>query len=219
MQTKERTTKIKEIAYSAIFFALFICFTVALAFLRTETIKLGEYEIMATRVDVAVFSCINASHVWLVISEIIGYVAIFLAFLVFVYAVVQFFKLKSIKKLNPTLVCVLITYAVTVLFYVVFELVSLNYRPVLVDGQIEKSYPSSHALLTLVVSYTIKVIAEEKIRSKKARVGLNVFIVLIVIVCAIGRLFSAMHWLSDVIGSVLLGLAICFFSKALRLKK
>lgn len=219
MQTKEKTTKIKLLAYSAIFFALFVCFTLLVAFLGRKTITMSSFTVSATQLDIAVFSLITPSNTWLLLSEIIGYGAIASAFLISICVAVLFIKTKSLKQINRALLCAVVAYVITILFYVLFEFVSINYRPILIDGELEKSYPSSHFLLSLVVCFTIDLVLKQKITNKKARVILSILLTLLATLVGVGRVLSAMHWVSDVIGSLLLGLSICFFTKALQVNK
>lgn len=48
-----------------------------------------------------------------------------------------------------------IYYAVVIFAYLVFEMIPINYRPVLIDGGMEVSYPSSTTLLVLCVMPTL----------------------------------------------------------------
>ena len=88
--------------------------------------------------------------------------------------------------------------------YALFERFAVNYRPVLIDGCLEASYPSSTTVLVLCVMPTAAM--QCKARIKKAAVRrcalavMTAFAVLMV-VC---RLISGVHWLTDIIGGALL---------------
>ena len=88
--------------------------------------------------------------------------------------------------------------------YLVFEMVPMNYRPILIEGRMEVSYPSSTTLLVLSVMPTL---AEQARRRLRGRWGKNAFTALTVLFSAamvVGRLISGVHWLTDIIAGALL---------------
>lgn len=89
-------------------------------------------------------------------------------------------------------------YIVTALVYLLFEAVVINYRPVLIDGVLEASYPSSTTLLTLCVMLTA-------LRRWRRHRRLTAFVCAFTAFMVVGRLLSGVHWLSDIIGGCLLG--------------
>lgn len=218
MQTNDKKTKINDLAYSAIFFALFVSFTLFIAFAFRRNIQIETTQTTVNAVDLFFYSLITPSSVLLVISEIIGYITIFCALSVGVYGVYLWIKNKSVKSIDTAVVCALTAYFITVILYVIFEFITINYRPMIIDGALEKSYPSSHTLLAFVVCFTLKDVLIEKLSTKKLKIIVTVILSLLVVFTAIGRLFGAMHWFSDVVAGVLLGASICFFAKAIIIK-
>ena len=103
-------------------------------------------------------------------------------------------------------------YAVLLVAYLGFDALALNYRPVLVEGVLEPSYPSSTTLLVLCVVPTTIMQVNRRIRHAGVRrftaLALAVFAVFVVA----ARLFSGVHWLSDIIGGMLLsgGLVLAY---------
>ena len=99
--------------------------------------------------------------------------------------------------------------------YLFFEMNPINYRPILIDGYLEASYPSSTTLLVLGVMPSA--IDQIHYRIK------NVYIKRILIVTAIafssfmvlGRLISGVHWFTDIAGGVLLSMGLVMLYRAL----
>lgn len=58
--------------------------------------------------------------------------------------------------------------------YLFFERTAVNYRPVLIDGYLEASYPSSTTMLALCVLPTAMLQLKERIRSRRIRRGILV---------------------------------------------
>ena len=114
-------------------------------------------------------------------------------------------------------VATLAFYVVMILIYILFEIVVVNYRPVLIEERLEASYPSSTTLLVMsVMSATILQVID-RIQNKWFKVLTVVLICVFVIFMVIGRLISGVHWLSDIIGGALLSASLvsayCFASK------
>ena len=111
-------------------------------------------------------------------------------------------------------------YVAVMMVYVLFETVTVNYRPVLINGILETSYPSSTTLLVMCVIPTALMQVNSRVQSttRKKIVALSMIGFLIFMV--VGRLLSGVHWLSDIIGGALLsaGLVLLYdvFSDCVR---
>ncbi len=114
----------------------------------------------------------------------------------------QWIRRKSLMKVDLDLLLLGGYYIVVIAGYLVFEMLPVNYRPVLIDGRLEASYPSSTTLLVLSVMPTLAFQAERKNAAAKRtlRTACALFSVLMVV----GRMMSGVHWLTDIVGSVLL---------------
>ena len=99
--------------------------------------------------------------------------------------------------------------------FVGFELMPLNYRPVLIEGVLEASYPSSTTLLVMTVIPAFLV--DVATRVKKKRIFWVIFAVAAAF-CAFvvaARILSGVHWFSDVIGGLLISAALVLSYSAL----
>lgn len=146
------------------------------------------------------------------VSDILGYLA-FVVIIIFAgLELVQLIKGKSIKAVDKSLMILSSVYVFTILVYVLFEVVTINYRPVLVDGMMEASYPSSHTMLGIVVYLTGGIQAYFMLKNKWLRgVAFGLGIVLASLT-TLTRLFSGMHWLTDIIGAILISsFLVCLY--------
>ena len=84
------------------------------------------------------------------LTQVLGYIVIGLALAYMVIAFIQLIKRKSIKNIDIQLSLLAIFYSIIIAIYFVFELAKINYRPVILDGELEPSYPSSHTMLARV---------------------------------------------------------------------
>lgn len=116
----------------------------------------------------------------------------------------QWIRRKSLKKVDPDLILLGIYYILVILGFLLFEKIHINYRPVLIDGKMEGSYPSSTTLLVLSVMPTLIFQVNRRVQNPAVRKAVRIFSVLFAAVVAGGRLISGVHWLTDIIGAVLL---------------
>ena len=141
------------------------------------------------------------------ISEILGYCA-FLVIAVFAFiGFCQLIKRKSLLKVDKDLYALLITYVFTFALYIFFDKVLvINLRPIIMTGEsfAEPSFPSSHTLLAVSVLGTA--ISEcGKIKKKIYRVTLVMVLALLMASTVLSRLFSGVHWVTDIVAGVLWG--------------
>ncbi len=143
-----------------------------------------------------------------VLTDWLGLVplAVCLAFAVF--GLYQWVRRKSIAKVDGDVLLMGGFYIVVFAAYLLFETIVINYRPVLIEGVLEVSYPSSTTLLTLCVLPAALV----WLRRRPTPRWLVTVIVLFTVFMVLGRLCSGVHWLTDIVGGVLLsaGLVACY---------
>ena len=120
----------------------------------------------------------------------------------------QLIKRRSLFKVDADILLLGGYYILAIFGYLFFEMVPINYRPVLINGFLEASYPSSTTLLVLSVMPTLLFQINRRSHNKIIK---NVVIGLVLLFSAfmvIGRLISGVHWATDIIGSVLLSFGL-----------
>ena len=125
-----------------------------------------------------------------------------------VLGAVQLVKRRSLLKVDPDLLLLGAHYILVASAYLLFEMVPINYRPILIDGVLEASYPSSTTLLVLAVMPTLRYQVERRSSSPLLRRPVTVFVVAFSVFMVVGRLVSGVHWLTDIVGSVLLAFGL-----------
>ncbi len=121
---------------------------------------------------------------------------------------IQLIKNKSLKKVDPAIYGMGAAYIITILFYVLFEVIVINYRPVLDEGELEASFPSSHTMLAVAVFGSAIVYAIYRIKKGALRSCAVIASAVFASMMALGRMISGVHWFTDIVGGVLLGCAI-----------
>ena len=137
------------------------------------------------------------------ITEWAGLIPIAVAAGFAVFGLIQFIKRKSIFKVDKDIVLLGVFYAIVVATFVFFEIFAVNYRPILIEGILEASYPSSTTMLTLCVMPTAIMQFNSRIKVCALRRVTAIVMVAFTVFTVIGRLISGVHWLTDIIGGAL----------------
>ena len=111
-------------------------------------------------------------------------------------------------RVDPDIILLGLYYILVVLGYLVFEMIPINYRPILINGALEASYPSSTTLLVLSVMPTLVFQVDRRCERKTVKRTLSIFAVLFSAFMVIGRSVSGVHWATDIVGSVLLSFGL-----------
>ena len=150
---------------------------------------------------------------WYKVTKVLGILAILTAAFFAGVGVFQLIKRRGIQNVDRTILSTGALYVVMMLFYVFFEKVVINYRPVIMEGEStpEASFPSTHTLLACVVfGSTIMIIGRYLGRTVQAIV-LQVAVGFLMLLTVIGRLICGVHWFTDIVGGVLLSAALLLF--------
>ena len=150
-----------------------------------------------------------------VITDWLGLVPIGFAFGFATLGLVQWIKRKNLAKVDRSIRILGGFYLVVMAVYVLFELVVVNYRPVLIEGFLEVSYPSSTTLLVLTVMPTAMMQLNSRIKTPAFRRGIAAAIIAFIAFMVIGRLISGVHWLTDIIGGALLSAGLVMMYRSL----
>lgn len=142
-------------------------------------------------------------------TEVGGYVAIASMFVFFVIGVVELVRGHGFKGVDKAIYLIAAAYVIMLAAYIGFDKIALNYRPVLVDGVLEPSFPSSHTFLAVGTMGCAVVWAKERL-GKGAVAAVTIVCTLLGLFVVIGRLLSGVHWFTDILGGALLGFALVF---------
>ena len=127
---------------------------------------------------------------------------------------IQWFQRKHLLKVDRSLLILGGFYIAVMAVFLLFEIIVINYRPVLIEGKLEASYPSSTTMLMLCVMPTAAMQLNSRIKSSTLQHCTTASIAVFTALMVIGRLISGVHWLTDIIGGILLstGLVMLYAS-------
>lgn len=139
-----------------------------------------------------------------VITDWLGIVPVIFGFGFAILGLVQWVRRKNILKVDYSILVLGGFYLIVLAAYLFFEEVVINYRPVLINNFLEASYPSSTTLLVLCVMPTAIMQLNTRIKHNTLRRIASWSIKAFTAFMVIGRLLSGVHWLTDIIGGILL---------------
>ena len=145
------------------------------------------------------------------LSELLGLLPIIMVCGFGVLGIVQMIKRKSLKKVDLDLIILGVFYVIVICVYVFFELFIINYRPILIDGELEASFPSSHVLLAVCVISTTIIQLNYRIKNKFLKIFINILLYFVLTVSVIMRCLSGVHWFTDILGGYIISIALVLF--------
>lgn len=155
------------------------------------------------------FHNITGVHLWLYnVTDWLGLVPVFICMCFGVLGLVQLIKRRSLFKVDIDIILLGVYYILVIFGYLIFEMIPINYRPILINGVMEASYPSSTTLLVLSVMPTLILQIKRRCENKALRNAVYIFAVLFSAFMVLGRLVAGVHWATDIIGSVLLSFGL-----------
>ena len=155
---------------------------------------------------------IGSSNAIYKISELLGYVILLLVIIYGCIGLYQLIKRKNILKVDREIIILGCFYVLMMAVYIFFEKCSINYRPILIDGELEASYPSSHTILSLCVGLS-SLIVSQKYFNKKYIKTINIITIILMSLVLLTRIISGVHWISDIIGGIIISLTLLSYFK------
>lgn len=204
-----------------ILIAVFVFWTILIL-----TVDVQPVGVNGTVVGFATLNCSfhNMTGVNMTIYHITDWLGLVPLFCCMIYGAVGFVQLlqrKSLLKVDIDILLLGVYYVIVIFGYLIFEMIPINYRPILIDGRMEVSYPSSTTLLVLSVMPTVIFQVDRRIKNRVVRRIITPSTILFSLFMLIGRTIAGVHWLTDIIGSVFLsaGLFLIYYANVLRLDK
>ena len=177
----------------------------------TLLVKYYDTNAIGPKNTVVGFSALNAlfsnltgyNEFFYKLTEYIGVIVFILVGYYGIIGLMQLIKRKSLLKVDKRILFLGGLYVLMLLVYIFFEHVIINYRPFLIDKELEASYPSSHTMLALCVCLSSLLISKFYFK-KKAVKTINIITIVLMFVLVIGRILSGAHWITDIIGGIII---------------
>lgn len=203
---KKENRKIIRIALGM--FTAFLLWTAALRLVDIQPIgPLGSAVGFAT-VN-RFFHTFTGTHMALyTLTDWLGLVPVGVAFGFALFGLVQWIRRRRLLRVDRDLLWLGGFYLAVAAAYLIFEVIPVNYRPVLIGGRLEVSYPSSTTLMTACVMPAALLQLKCRIKTRPLRRFVCCAIAVFTAFMIVGRFLSGVHWFSDIVGGLLLSAAL-----------
>lgn len=183
---------------------LFILYTVLITFIDVRQIGPQGSSVGFATINEWFHTFLGVNMQLYNITDWLSLVALFIAFGFAVLGLVQLIKRKSLLRVDSSILVLGGFYLLVISAYLFFEFNVINYRPVLINGILEASYPSSTTMLVMCIMPTAMMQFDRLIQGKRAKIVTNVLCGIFTVFMVVGRLLSGVHWFTDILGGIIL---------------
>ena len=181
----------------------FLFWTVAIQFVDMQEIGPRESTVGFATINHFVHTLTGVHMSLYTITDWLGLVPLMFVMGFGTLGLIQWIKRKHLLKVDYSILVLGGFYIVVMAVYVLFEMFVVNYRPVLINGYLETSYPSSTTMLVMCVMPTAIMQFNARIKNDILKRCVSSTIIAFIVFMVIGRLISGVHWFTDIVGGAL----------------
>lgn len=193
----------KNICITIILLIISIIYTLIVKFIDVKEIGPNNSSVGLSGINKWFSNLIGSNMTIYKISELLGYIVMLLVVIYGCIGLYQLVKRKNITKVDKEIIKLGLFYVLMLIVYVLFEKIEINYRPILIDGELEASYPSSHTILALCICFS-SLITSKKYFNKNYIKIINLVTIVLTSLVLFLRIISGVHWISDIIGGIII---------------
>ena len=193
----------------------FVMWTVAIRFIDVQAIGPQESSVGFATINQFVHNLTGVHMSLYTITDWLGLVPLMFVMGFGTLGLIQWIKRKHLLKVDYSILVLGGFYIVVMAAFVLFEVLVINYRPVLIDGILEASYPSSTTMLVMCVMPTAIMQFDTRIKNDVLKRCVTYAITAFIVFMVIGRLVSGVHWFTDIIGGALLSTGLVLMYRAI----
>lgn len=196
---------------------IFVLFTVTVVTFDVAKIGPNQSEVGYSTINLFMKDLIGVNMLFYEITDWLGITSLIIGIIYGVIGFLQLMKMRSFKKVNHNILRLGGFYIFIIATYVFFESVIVNYRPILIDGYLEASYPSTHVFVSITVLYSSIMVNRSFLQSKRVKLPIEILLYAIMTIILLGRILSGVHWFTDIIAGILLSYAmLVLFSQTIK---
>lgn len=205
---------LKNFAAAGLLLAAFLIFTVLVQ--RIDVHSIGPNSSLVGFASMnGWFHALTGVHWTLyVLTDWLELISIGIAFSFGVMGLLQLIRRRSLRKVDASILILGGFYLIVIGMYLLFNVYVVNYRPVLIENVLEASYPSSTTVLVLCVHVTAMIQLRDRMPRSAVRTLMLYLLGAFTVFVVFARLVSGVHWLTDIIGGILLSAALVLLYRA-----
>lgn len=208
-----------NIIICALLMLVFLIFTLFVKNFDVKSIGPNNSSVGFSTINGFISNKIGVNMFFYKFTNILGFIPIIIAFIYGLKGIIQLIKRKSLFKVDFEILVLGIFYILSIIIYAIFEVVIINYRPLLIDNVLEASYPSSHTILSIFILLSSVIVNKYLIKDEKRRKNISIFLIIIMVLILVGRIISGVHWFTDIVGAVIISLFLLkSFDTTLKIK-
>ena len=206
--------RMKEFYLSVGLLIGFILWTIAVCFFDVQPIGPQGSSVGFAGMNQYFHNLLGVHFVLYMITDWLGLVPLCVCMGFGILGLRQWIVKKKFMEVDRDLLALGGFYIATMAVYVLFEIFVVNYRPVLLEGILEPSFPSSTTMLTLCVMPTAIMQFNARIKNDVLKQCVASAITAFIVFMVIGSLISGVHWFTDIIGGALLSTGLVLMYRA-----
>ena len=204
----------RNLLFAICLLVAFLLWTLAIQFIDVQAIGPRESTVGFATINRFVHNLTGVHMSFYTITDWLGLVPLMFVMGFGTLGLIQWIKRKHLLKVDYSILVLGGFYIVVMAVYVLFEMFVVNYRPVLINGYLETSYPSSTTMLVMCVMPTAIMQFNARIKNDILKRCVSSTIIAFIVFMVIGRLISGVHWFTDIVGGALVsaGLVLMYRS-------
>jgi undecaprenyl-diphosphatase len=215
IESVNKMRKQKDFRLSVWLLAAFVLWTVAVRFVDVQPIGPDASSVGFAALNRFVRDLTGVHMDLYTVTDWLSIVPLVVAAVFAALGLSQWLQRKHLLKVDFSILVLGVFYLVVFALYILFDMIAVNYRPVLIDGLLEPSYPSSTTMLVMCVMPTAAMQCNGRIGNKLLKRLICAVILFFVVFMVVGRLISGVHWFTDIIGGALLSGGLVLMYRAI----
>ena len=200
--------KKSQVYFSVCMIIAFAVWTILVNYVDVKTIGPNGTQVGFATLNIFMHRLTGVNMSLYNMTDWLGLVPFFFACGFGILGLIQWIKRKQILKVDFNILILGGFYIVTIAVYLFFELVVINYRPILINGVLEASYPSSTTMLTMCVIPTAIIQFNIRIKNTATRNVTSLILTAFTVFMVVARFISGVHWFTDIIGGIMFSIGL-----------
>ena len=203
-----KKTENGKLFVAAAFIAAFVLWTVLVRIVDVRAVGPEGTSVGFAGVNLAVHKFFGVNMALYTVTDWLSLIPIGFAAGFGILGSIQLIKRKHILRVDKSLIVLGVFYVLVMAVYLFFEFVVINYRPILIEGRLEASYPSSTTMLVTCIMPTAIMQLNSRIKNRCIRYMSVASVTAFTLFMVIARFMSGVHWASDIIGGILISVGL-----------